>query len=575
LPRYQPSPHGYGGQAARNDGDLRLCDNYFESQHFEIFGYSVGNSVKKISIMLCVVLLAGHPVPPLAALPMRPIAKWSGALAVLIAAGVIAGSSLKMKRLEKLKRSLSTASLKTLKGNQRWQNQLKLHALENSLESAQFYRSLGIAGLAVGGALAGAGFLWPKDEEGGADQAGQLLVPGGAGVPVDQDFDLALRNSREHQSGRYDTADIVNPPHHRHLPPGAGVGFLSGGGPPRGPVLPAYVPEKMYLVVPPEEQKVVMPVESKEIASHCVQVVTVPGDGHCLLYSFLFFKWLEANPGKGIPKNFALQAKQVSFMRRLICTQMKKKVDEGINSRGESEAMILDGEIDRSGSLSFAFLINRVKEFYSEGVFRKLKSAGDTPLNMSQLTYAQFGDGFDAAVLLKAFFASNTNGPRDLMTHLGLDYFVGPELSILDYVNFFFSPLCRNKPDAIREHLKQQVTVRQLANQYLEIYREHIACPVPVFEGGLVPMPVDSQYYLGDQEAELLALMFKTKIYVYYKNPSAGTYTHQKTYGRSLPPNSPIISLVNINSNHWAPLVVRESVAVGFGAGAAAGSSIE
>ncbi|MEI7580610.1 MAG: hypothetical protein WCJ17_02320, partial [bacterium] len=248
MPRYQPSPHGYGGQAARNDGDLRLCDNYFESQHFEIFGYSVGSSVKKISIMLCVVLLAGNFVPPLAAVTVRPVAKWGGALAVLIAAGVIAGSSLKMKRLEKLKRSLSTAALKNLKGNQRWQNQLKLHALENSLESAQFYRSLGIAGMAVGGALAGAGFLWPKDEEGVGDPVYHPLMPGGTGVldapdfardRVDSALALALRNSREHQSGR-------DGPGHSLLPTGAGVGPLSGSVTFSDPNLSNYVREQTY-----------------------------------------------------------------------------------------------------------------------------------------------------------------------------------------------------------------------------------------------------------------------------------------------------------------------------------------
>ena len=571
--------------------------------------------MKKISIILCVVLLVGNSMPPLAAVSMRPVAKWGGALAVLVAAGFIVGSSLKMKRLEKLKRSLSTASLKTLKGNQRWQNQLKLHALENSLETAQFYRSLGIAGVAVGGALAGAGFLWPKNEDGGVDPARQPLVPRGAGAPVDPDLDLAIRNSLVHESGRDGPGNSLVD---SSLPAGAGAGFVSGGVSSSNPVLPKYVREKMYLVVPPTIKENVMPAKVDSIDSRLVRIVTVPGDGHCLLYSLLFFNWLKDHPGEGIPRNFALQAKQVLFMRTLICEQMQKKVNTMLQDIGRA-VTLLSGEVDLSERLPYQFLINRVKDFYTCGVVQKFCSSGEQP-SPAEFSFKQFQDCFDTAVLLKTFLAVSNDRALTFRTGLNLDLAPSDQLNVLEYVHFLMSPtcqgrleniqkylqehvnvhelarsymalyrehiacevpvfpdtdipICRNKLDAIREHLKQQVTVRQLADQYLEVYRQHIACPVPVFEGGPIPMPVDSQYYLGDSEAEFLARMFKTKIYVYYKNPSAGTYTHQKTYGSSLPPNSPIISLVNINSNHWAPLVVSGSVSVG--AGAASGSSIE
>jgi len=532
--------------------------------------------VKKISIMLCVVLLAGHPVPPLAALPMRPIAKWSGALAVLIAAGVIAGSSLKMKRLEKLKRSLSTAALKNLKGNQRWQNQLKLHALENSLESAQFYRSLGIAGMAVGGALAGAGFLWPKEEEGVGDPAYQPLMPGGSGVPVAPDFAgdrvdsalaLALRNSLQHQSGR------DGPGHSRvdpSLPRGAGVGLLSGSVPFSDPNLSNYVRDKEYLVVPSENKEVVMPVKDESIVSHRVKIVTVPGDGHCLLYSLLFFNWLKDHHGDGIPKKFALQAEQVLFMRRLICNQLQKKVENQLRCIGE-EVTLLSGEVDLSQQLPYQFLINRVKDFYTCGVVAKFCSSGDRQ-PADQLSFEQFQSCFDAAVLLKTFLA----GSIDRMAFhqvLDLEHIPSERLNVLEYACFIMSPTCQGKLDNIQKYLKQRVTVHELAGSYMALYREHIACEVPVFPGTDIPKGIDSQYYLGDVEAELLAGMLKTKIYVYFYSKASGLYSKQTTYGRLLGDGVPCVSLVNIKSNHWAPLVVSGSVSVG--AGAASGSSIE
>jgi len=521
--------------------------------------------VKKIILFLCSILLFFSPLE--AGLPVRPITTWGGLLIALVGAGVLTGASLRKNKLEKIRKKLLGNTARALKGNQRWQNQLKLHSLENSLENNQFLQSLAIAGLAIGGGLTAAGVLWPKKEEGSVDSERQPLMPGGSGVSVDPALDLGLHNSLKHQSGRYGPGNSLVD---SSLPPGAGVGLLSGSMRLTSPELPKYEREKMYLVVPSQTKEDVAPVKDAWIESARVRIVTVPGDGHCLLYSLLFFNWLKDHPGGGIPEKFALQAKLVSLMRNLICNEMQKKVDKKLENIGKAVRLLGD-EVGVIEQLPYQFLINRVKEFYTLGVVTKFCLSSVMP-SSAQFSFEEFQRCFDTAVLLKTFLAVSAERIYTFKANLDLVDAPNNNLNVLEYVHFLMSPICQGMLEDIQKYLKQRVTVHELARSYMALYREHIACEVPVFQGTDIPKGIDSQYYLGDCEAEFLAGMLKTKIYVYFCNRN-GAYSCCKIYGSFLGDSVPTVSLVNINSNHWAPLVVSGSAAASVGAGAAAGST--
>ncbi|MEI7580387.1 MAG: hypothetical protein WCJ17_01175, partial [bacterium] len=346
----------------------------------------------------------------------------------------------------------------------------------------------------------------------------------------------------------------------------------------------------------PKNQEAVMPVKGESIASHRVKIVTVPGDGHCLLYSFLFFKWLKANPGKGIPKNFALQAKQVSFMRKAFVIQLKKLIEAELKRDELGQKTVEDFE-SRNFALEW---IPRLFDRFNDTIIKRL--GPDEEGNFLDYEYYAYPhltglemkrpdalNLLSTALLLRGYLRTE-KGIETLRTRTQkqndddgvpketADALMRDPLN-LSLVLRFLGQLKVRRILGIAINLKSTVTMAQLCEEYLEIYREHINCAVPVFEGEDlpehlkdVPKPIDSKYHLADLEAELLARMVKTKIYVYYKNPAAGTYTHQKTYGSSLFPNSPIISLVNINSDHWAPLVGKVSTEAGAGASAFCGA---
>jgi len=220
-------------------------------------------------------------VQSVAALPLRPVAQWGGVSAGLIGAAVVVATTLKIKRLERIRNRLKTESMQHLKGQDRLKAHMKLHELENSLENVQFYKTLGIAALAGGALVAGAGWLWPKDDD-------DKRVPLGSASARSEGDSATAGHLVLRQEGEY----LVAP-----LRPGV-------------PTLAC------------------ISTDGSGLSDQEPLLITVPGDGHCLIHSVLFFDWLEQARYSGLPQQFVVSAPKVAQIRQAIV----RTLEDGLRS---------------------------------------------------------------------------------------------------------------------------------------------------------------------------------------------------------------------------------------------------
>jgi hypothetical protein len=476
-------------------------------------------------------------VQSVAALPLRPVAQWGGVSAGLIGVAVVVATTLKIKRLERIRNRLKTESMQHLKGQDRLKAHMKLHELENSLENVQFYKTLGIAALAGGALVAGAGWLWPKDEDGGGESLGpSVLAPKSPTWNITGDFAIQPAVGDDQQT----------------------------------PVL---------------------------LAGTHYMPVAVASDGDCLIHAALFREWHGRQQNKQeLPAMFKVTSGKARNTRAAIVAKMQEHITTELERIGR--LTLAQYEVSMRGTQNGA-VYHLLKRFESAHEERRKALLGegvseskggdvgeyvdDFIYDYQALTGYKYSQGnpsvLKEAAALRALLSTDegralwieqlSSFSTQIQNLLG-DGLLGTQNAPLLQVCVKSLAAVKKKDQggfaAVSKFLKDNVTMTQLCAQYMDLYKQYVGLH------GVQLGEVGSQHYLGGRDGELLAQVINKKIVVF--QPEA---VQPETWGKSLSVDVPTVFVQHVNGNHWEALVPQENAVLGdmptgAGAGAGAGS---
>jgi hypothetical protein len=475
-------------------------------------------------------------VQSVAALPLRPVAQWGGVSAGLIGAAVVVATTLKIKRLERIRNRLKTESMQHLKGQDRLKAHMKLHELENSLENVQFYKTLGIAALAGGALVAGAGWLWPKDEDGSGESLGpSVLAPKSPTWKIEGDFAIMPAVGNDQQ-----TSVLLRDTH--------------------------YMP------------------------------VAVASDGDCLIHAALFREWHGRQQNKQeLPAMFKVTSGKARNTRAAIVAKMQEHITTELERIGRLTLAQYEASMRGTQNGAVYHLLKRFesaheerrKALLGEGVSEsKGGDAGeyvdDFIYDYQALTGYRYSHGnpsvLKEAAALRALLSTDegraawlnemASFSHQIQTvasdHLFTEEMVKPFTLYAQYL-----AAVKNNDRvgfaAVSAFLKNQVSIADLCAQYMELYNRYVGLH------GVQRHQVGPQHYLGVHDGELLARVINKKIVV------SQPWVEFETWGADLPVEVETVFVRHVNGNHWEALVPQEDAVLGdmptgAGAGAGAGS---